>query len=427
MSDSPRIYDMEEKLRQLYLKDYRLLSLHMDLGLRCDLDCCHCYLDDKRTPELSTAEVISVLQQARDLGVLKLALGGGELFLRRDVPDLLDAARAMRFAIVLKTHGGTVSERIADKVKESGVTRVDVSVYALDETIHDAITRRRGSLVRTMRGIERLRDRGVRVRVNCSVMHANRKHYKALYEELTRRGIECNLDPSIQGTHSGALDTLALNISVDEKAELERWKHEQTGEAPSLAPADPDYHLCWAGKTSAHINPDGTVTPCVAFPMVLGDLHTQTLEQIWNHSPLLWQIRDARRKDRAGCHTCSFEHQCVYCPGKAFVEQQGDWLAPSSLQCADTLGKVHGAFRYNAERVHPRRIGHLPVLPAGALHEGPRAGRREPTVTIPAEVVEQVPRDQRGAPRKRLFRILSDAQRLEAARQAAEPAQRATR
>lgn len=414
-----RVYDMEDKLRALYVKDHSLLSLHIDLGLKCDLDCCHCYLDDKRTPEMTTAQVITLFGQAKRMGVLKLALGGGELFLRRDVPELLEEARKHRFAIVLKTHGGTVSERIADAVRDAGVVRVDISVYALDPTIHDYITRREGSLARTMRGIERLQERGVRVRVNCSVMHANRDHYKALYREMIARGVECQLDGSIHGTHSGAMETVALNLTIQEKADLEQFKHEEMQDSPTLRPADPDFHICWAGKISGHVDPDGTLTPCVAFPMPVGNVLETPLDVLWKTSPLLQEIRDVRRKDR-GCGGCSFEHQCNFCPGKAYVENQGKWLEPASLQCADTTGKVWGILAYNATQVHPERHVEFPILKPGGLLAGPGQGKRRAEPKLTAEMVERVPREQKGAPRSRLFKILSDEQ-LKAAQEEAPP------
>ncbi|GMV42931.1 MAG: hypothetical protein AMXMBFR64_61480 [Myxococcales bacterium] len=404
-----RVYDMEDKLRALYVKDHRLLSLHIDLALKCDLDCCHCYLDDKRTREMSTAQVVTLFDQAKRMGVLKLALGGGELFLRRDVPELLEEARRRRFAIVLKTHGGTVSDRIADAVRDAGVVRVDVSVYALDSSIHDAITRREGSLSRTLRGIERLTERGVRVRVNCSVMHRNRNHYKDLYREMVRRGVECQLDGSIHGTHGGTMETAALNLTVAEKADLERFKHDEMKDSPSLGGADPDFHICWAGKISGHVAPDGSLTPCVAWPMPVGNVLDTPLDLLWKHAPLLQEIRGVRRKDR-GCGGCSFEHQCNFCPGKAYVENRGEWLAPAPLQCADTTGKVWGILAFNASQVHPERRVEFPILKPGALHAGPARAKGQPRPKLTPEMVERVPREQTGRPRSRLFRILSDTE-----------------
>jgi hypothetical protein len=152
--------------------------------------------------------------------------------------------------------------------------------------------------------------------------------------------------------------------------------------------------------------------------MPVGNVLDQPLESLWKHSPLLREIRDVRRKDRTGCHGCSFEHQCSYCPGKAYVENRGDWLAPSALQCHDTTGKVHGILQYNAERVHPHTGVRFPI-------ETPEAEAPQAPLLSPA-IVQSVSRDQRGAPRRKAFRILSEAD-LQAARAEAAAPQRATR
>ena len=129
---------LEERLRSAYAKGSRLLSLHMDLIYSCDLDCCHCYLDDKRTDALTTDEILETLDQARQMGALKLTLSGGELFLRKDLFTILEYARKSRFYIKLKTHGGLLTEEAADKLAEIGINRVDFSVYSLEEDVHDS-------------------------------------------------------------------------------------------------------------------------------------------------------------------------------------------------------------------------------------------------------------------------------------------------
>ena len=258
---------LEERLRSAYAKGSRLLSLHMDLIYSCDLDCCHCYLDDKRTDALTTEEILQTLDQARQMGALKLTLSGGELFLRKDLFTILEYARQSRFYIKLKTHGGLLTEEVADKLAEIGINRVDFSVYSLKEDVHDYITRRGGSLQKTMEGIERLVARNIPIRVNCSVMNLNTDCYKELFMYFTERGIEASIDGSIRGSNGGGIETYVLGLTLQEKIEMERFKREILGTLPKPSPMDPEEHICWAGKTSAHIQPDGTVTPCVAWPM----------------------------------------------------------------------------------------------------------------------------------------------------------------
>ncbi len=370
---------MEQRLRELYLRTGKLMSLHVDLLYACDLDCTHCYLDDKRPRGLPFDRLVRVFAEARELGALKLTLSGGEVFLRRDLFDLVEEARRLRLSVRLKTHGGHVDERRARRLASLGVQRVDVSVYALDDRVHDAITRRPGSLQRTLRGIEAMRQAGVRVRVNCSVMHANRDHIEALWRYFAGRDVEVALDGSIRGTNGGGLEPYAQALSMDDRVAMEVFRAESLGQAPAVACIEPDERMCFAGVLGVYVQPDGAVTPCVAWPMPVGNVCETSLVDIWRDAPGLVAVRAARRRDREGCSGCTFEKACLFCPGKAWVEQ-ADWKRAFSLQCTDTAARVYAALARNAQRLRagrPRRDarGRLRILAPGALHPGPRSRR----------------------------------------------------
>src|SRR2546430_11129090 len=79
------------------------LSVHFDLTYRCNERCVHCYLDHEDHGELSTAECIDALEQLAKAGTLFLTFSGGEIFLRRDLEELLATARRLHFYVNFKT------------------------------------------------------------------------------------------------------------------------------------------------------------------------------------------------------------------------------------------------------------------------------------------------------------------------------------
>jgi MoaA/NifB/PqqE/SkfB family radical SAM enzyme len=107
------LHAMESRLKKIYAAEGRLLSLHVDVLYACDLDCTHCYLDDKRTRVMDTESIRQLLREARELGALKLTLSGGELFLRDDLFQIIEEARALRYFIRLKTHAGRITREDA--------------------------------------------------------------------------------------------------------------------------------------------------------------------------------------------------------------------------------------------------------------------------------------------------------------------------
>ena len=69
--------------------------------------------------------------------------------------------------------------------------------------------------------------------------------------------------------------------------------------------------------------PEGTVFPCRRFPVSLGNLLEQPLDQIWRKSEVLEQLRK-KENLKGKCGTCEVE-DCRGCRSLAFA-LTGDYL-----------------------------------------------------------------------------------------------------
>ncbi|MEA2377546.1 MAG: PqqA peptide cyclase [Thermoleophilaceae bacterium] len=88
----------------------RPYTLVAELSYRCPLHCPYCSnpVDiggDRYRAELETEHWARVFREARALGVVQLALTGGEPMLRRDLDDLVSAGRAAGLYSTLVTAG----------------------------------------------------------------------------------------------------------------------------------------------------------------------------------------------------------------------------------------------------------------------------------------------------------------------------------
>ncbi len=347
---------IDGRLKQFYLEHNQLLRLHMDLLYACDLDCHHCYLDNKSRPQVSTEQIIDTLEQAAALGAMMVTFSGGEIFLRKDLFTILEAARRLRFHIKLKTHGGNLTAAHAQRIKELGVSSVDFSVYALEDEPHDAFTKVDGSLRRTLRGIELLLDACVAVELKCSVTSYNVQSYRRLFEHFTERGVKLTLNGRVRGTNSLKTATYPLNLTHEDKVRLEIYKLDQAGGLPARgqAPKPDESHFCYAGRTSVYVSPNLKVYPCTALPLEIGDLHDQSLKAIWTGSPELEPVRTITRADTGICGTCAARMHCSYCPGAAYIESSGDMVKPPEVICRDSFAKLEAEERYvEGERRRP--------------------------------------------------------------------------
>lgn len=328
---------------------HRPLSVHFDLTYRCNERCVHCYLDHSDHGEMTTRECLDVLEQIARAGTLFLTFSGGEIFLRPDLFEILEAARRLHFDVSLKTNALLVTPARARRLRELGVRRVQISVYSAEPGVHDAITKVPGSLERTLRAIPLLTGEGLQVKLACPLMRQNLLAYRGVMELAERLGVPYVLDMTITPMMDGTEGPLEHRASIGELLPVLQDK-ELSGCRPQAAPgaALPDFGSavssgiesqayedlpCSAGHNSCYISPYGDLYPCVQLPQAAGNLRTAEFSEIWNHSPSLENLRNVRESALPVCSGCEIRGYCERCPGLAWMEG-GDLLGAYERACA---------------------------------------------------------------------------------------------
>jgi len=186
--------------------------VHLDLTYRCNERCVHCYLDHDDHGEMTTAEILRVLDEAAQAGTFFLTLSGGEIFMRRDFFEILAHARKRMFAVKLKTNAVMVTRAKAERIRRLGVESVQVSLYSHRPEVHDGITKLPGSFARTLAGVRRLREQGVKVGFANVLMKGNEDDYAEVRALARSMGVGFSVDPMITPMMDGGRDVLGLNI-----------------------------------------------------------------------------------------------------------------------------------------------------------------------------------------------------------------------
>jgi len=331
------------------------LSVHVDLTMRCNERCVHCYRVVEERPELTTAELKALLAELAEAGALYLTLSGGEVFLRRDLFELIAEAKRLRFDLRLKTNALLITEAHARRLAELGVRQVDVSVYSVAPAVHDAVTKVPGSLERSLAGIALLQAAGVHVKLNCPLMRSNVAGYREVRALAERLGIPCGIDPMITARNDGEASPVLLRIGRADLARVLRDPAFAPPPAPATPPAvrdDLDEIACGAGHNACYVSAYGDVTPCVAMPVVCGNVRETPFGEIWARSPRMRQVRSIRVRDLHTCAGCQAAAFCTRCPGQALVED-GDLYGPSSASCEHALAaaEVAGSSAVPASRL----------------------------------------------------------------------------
>jgi len=337
------------------------LSVHFDLTYRCNERCVHCYLDHEDHGELTTKECIEVLEQLASAGTLFLTFSGGEIFLRKDLEELLAAARRLQFDVSLKTNALLVTRDRAEMLQRHGVRRVQISIYSDEAGVHDAITKVPGSLQRSLAAIPLLQERGIQVKLACPLMKQNLMAYRGVMALAERLGVPYVLDltitPMMDGTHA----PLEHRVSVDALLPVLQDSSLQScgtkvvpedGMAPAILGSGVSSGIessayddlpCSAGHNSCYVSPYGDVYACVQLPMPAGNLRRQSFRAIWADAPALERIRNVRESQLPVCSRCEIRSYCERCPGLAWMEG-GDLLGAYERACtlAEQKARVAG-------------------------------------------------------------------------------------
>ena len=187
------------------------LSVQLDLTYRCNERCVHCYLDHDDHGEMTTAEIKHLLDEMAEAGVFVLSLSGGEIFLRKDLFEILEYARFQRqFCVKLKTNAIMVREREAARLREIGVESIQISIYSHRPEVHDGITLVPGSLQRSLTAARFLKSQGLRVIFANVLMVQNARDYQGVRNLAEELGVESTLDPTITPMMDGNRSVLSL-------------------------------------------------------------------------------------------------------------------------------------------------------------------------------------------------------------------------
>jgi cyclic pyranopterin phosphate synthase len=133
--------------------------LRVSITDRCNYRCIYCKPEEQfefipHEEILRYEEIVEIIEEAVNLGVTKVRITGGEPLARKGVVDFIKKLRKIKKLedISLTTNGFFLSE-YAEKLKDAGLNRVNISLDSLQEEKYKRITRG-GSLEKALKGID---------------------------------------------------------------------------------------------------------------------------------------------------------------------------------------------------------------------------------------------------------------------------------
>ncbi|WP_410574807.1 pyrroloquinoline quinone biosynthesis protein PqqE [Amycolatopsis sp. cmx-4-61] len=349
------------------------LGVLAELTYRCPLQCGYCSNPlelGSAGDELTTAQWVRVIDQARDLGALQFHLSGGEPLVRRDLVQILAHARGLGMYVSLVTSGAGLTERRLSELVDAGLDHVQLSIQDSHRASADAIAGTQAH-DRKLAVAERVRGSGLAFTVNAVLHRANIDHTLPIIELAVAMGAQ-RLELANTQYYGWALrNWAALLPSRRQLEESERAVTAARGrfsDRLQIVYVLSDYYETrpkpcmngW-GARQLIVAPHGDVLPCLAAgqlpDLVISNVRDADLRSIWHESDAFTRFRgtdwmpepcvscDLREIDFGGCRC-----QAYQLTGDAAATDPVCSLSPDRGRIAELLAVTPAA------SVQPRRM-----------------------------------------------------------------------
>lgn len=313
-----------------------------NVTLRCRTSCFYCYADRKgnEDKQMPIELLEKIMEEAKEIGVYRFQLMGGEVLLYKDWERALRKLAECGFQPHLSTKMPLTEKHIAVFKELNFACPIQISLDTLIKGhLYDILNVKDPYYDQIIHTFDLLEKYQVKYIVNTVVnkRNASLDDMKSLVDffqgkkYLTKWGMNSAKCSMYIGN---SYDT--YKAPVEKVREIEQYIVELKNQnyftfkvlAPSPTRDINSYtkeekerifnkrNLCSGNLNALYILPDGKVTICEELywhpRFILGDLHTQTLEEIWNSSKAknLFFIKQSDIQDSSACKTCEDFTNC---------------------------------------------------------------------------------------------------------------------
>ncbi|MRH99083.1 GTP 3',8-cyclase MoaA [Kriegella sp. EG-1] len=142
---------------------------------RCNLRCFYCMpaqgiAYEPKKELLSYEEITRILKVLGELGFKKVRFTGGEPFLRKDFMELLEhTSKIASYESIHLTSNGTLIQKHINRLKELGITKINLSIDSLNAERFHKITRR-NDFKKVIQTFHLLVENGFKIKLNAVIM-----------------------------------------------------------------------------------------------------------------------------------------------------------------------------------------------------------------------------------------------------------------
>jgi MoaA/NifB/PqqE/SkfB family radical SAM enzyme len=235
---------------------------------KCNLNCKYCDEPNQNTNELNTREIISIIDQLKELGCQRISLSGGEPLIRKDIDEIIDYIYKKNISCVMTSNGLLIKNKI------KSLNKINLIKLSIDgsKKINDII-RGNSTYNKVIEASKSLKNNNIKFVFNTVITKLNIRELDYVIDlaEKFETGVRFTV---INYTHAHNKDINELipdkkfySIAVNK---LEKAKRKGKPVLNSFLCLNylkswPEIKKikCYAGELFCHINTNGTLSPCV--------------------------------------------------------------------------------------------------------------------------------------------------------------------
>ena len=348
--------------------------VHWSITGRCNYRCKHCCISapDAKFGELSHEQIMSIIPQLADCGIMNLAITGGEPLVRDDFLEIVDALLERGINIVqIYTNGALVNEKLLRELDRRNIHPNFMMSYD-GSGWHDWIRGVAGAEEAVNRAFALCREKGFTANAQMCIHRLNMHTLRESVKHLASLGVKNLKVGGVQdaGNWENNKQNNSLSISETFKAFLDYIPDYYADGMPMpiqmgnffVASPDkpdefaiPDYVqnvkqdscVCGCSRIMMYISPDGHVLPCM---MMAGTkiqdrmplLTENSLAECINSS-FWFELVNKRVKEffalNEDCRTCKSLKNCTGgCRADAVLADPDKYMGKSPMLCEFLLG-----------------------------------------------------------------------------------------
>ena len=268
--------------------------------------------------------------------------------MHKNLIEIVNYCREKDLKISILSNLISLKDEQIPALKAANLSLIQVSLYSMDPEIHDFITTVKGSWQKTKDAIEKLVAADIPVQISCPIMKANKKGYGKVLDYAKSLKIKAQTDYIMMARSDLDTENLANRLSLKETEELLRtmiehdinYRKETLQQLPISDQIKFDLErfkkqpVCGVGYDNCCITANGDVYPCAGWQdYVLGNVYKQSLQEIWENSERVKELRKITQASFPQCLECEARDYCARCLVRNYNESGGDMFAVNHHFC----------------------------------------------------------------------------------------------